>query len=346
MSKIHILHENSEWTAPLITALEARGLPYQDWFLDEGLVDLSAEPPDGVFYNRMSASSHTRKHRYSPELTAAVLRWLERADHIVLNGFRALELEISKVVQYTALEDAGIPTPRTIAVVGREAIVEAWDRIDGPVITKHNRAGKGLGVHLFRDRKTLREYVFGDDFDPPVDGVTLVQEYIQAPEPCIVRVEFIGREFLYAVRVDTSDGFELCPAEVCELEDPTCMFEAGNDPARTGKFEILRGFEPPFLSGMQQVMRENDIHVAGFEYILDKTEKAYVYDINTNTNYNSTAEYHADVSAMDRLADYLGDVYRESSCTPPATETDAGRGGANRNPTTAHDFCYDSGMSK
>ena len=74
MSEIHILHENSEWTAPLIAALEARGLPYRDWFLDEGTVDLSAEPPDGVFYNCMSASSHTRGHRYSPELTAAVLR--------------------------------------------------------------------------------------------------------------------------------------------------------------------------------------------------------------------------------------------------------------------------------
>ena len=30
MSEIHILHENSEWTAPLIAALEARGLPYRD----------------------------------------------------------------------------------------------------------------------------------------------------------------------------------------------------------------------------------------------------------------------------------------------------------------------------
>ena len=72
MGKIHILHENSEWTEPLIEALEKRRLPYQDWFLDEGIVDLKTEPPDGIFYNRMSASSHTRGHRYSPELTAAI----------------------------------------------------------------------------------------------------------------------------------------------------------------------------------------------------------------------------------------------------------------------------------
>ena len=30
-------------------------------------------PPQGVFYNRMSASSHTRGHRFAPEFTAVVL---------------------------------------------------------------------------------------------------------------------------------------------------------------------------------------------------------------------------------------------------------------------------------
>ena len=155
MGRIHILHENSEWTEPLIEALERRQLPYQDWFLDEGIVDLKTEPPDGIFYNRMSASSHTREHRYSPELTAAILRWLWRSNRIVLNGFRALDLEISKVVQYTALEEVGIPVPRTIAAAGQKGILEAWDRIGGSVITKHNRAGKGLGVRLFHDRNAL-----------------------------------------------------------------------------------------------------------------------------------------------------------------------------------------------
>ncbi|MFQ5764577.1 MAG: RimK family alpha-L-glutamate ligase [Rhodospirillales bacterium] len=315
MSTIHVLHENAEWTAPLIAALEARGLPYRDWFLAEGRVDLGAEPPEGLYYNRMSASSHTRGHRYAPELTAAVLHWLEQWDRPVLNGSKALALEISKVAQYKALEAAGIPVPHTIAAVGRDAIVEAWDRFDGPVITKHNRAGMGLGVRLFHDRDALRDYVFGDEFEDSVDGVTLVQEYIEAPEPCIVRVEFIGRAFLYAVRVDTSDGFELCPADACQLPDPTCMFEAGAEPADAGKFRILEDSEPPHLPAMQTVMAAHDIHVAGFEYILDRAGKATVYDINTNTNYNAAAERRAGISAMDRLAEYLGET--ASALAPP-----------------------------
>lgn len=315
VNKIHILHENAEWTEPLIKALESRGLPYQDWYLDEGIVDLSTEPPDGIFYNRMSASSHTRNHRYSPELTAAVLRWLEHSNRIVLNGSKALELEISKIIQYTALEQVGISVPRTIAAVGQKRILEAWDLLEGPVITKHNRAGKGLGVRLFNDRKALQRYVFSDLFDQSVDGITLVQEYIQAPEPYIVRVELIGREFFYAVRVDTSEGFELCPADVCELDDPTCSFEADKIPTQSGKFEILSDFNPPYLSGMQKLMQDNEIHIAGFEFISDSDGKAYVYDINTNTNYNRAAEQLAGVSAMDRLAEYLGSVYLEKAST-------------------------------
>ena len=55
---------------------------------------------------------------------------------------------------------------------------------------------------------------------------------------------------------------------------------------------------------MQKLMRNNDIHIAGFEFILDKAGNAYAYDINTNTNYNAAAEQRAGVSAMDQLAEY------------------------------------------
>ncbi len=77
MSKIYILHENKEWTDHLLRRLEELELPYEEWHLDEGTISLDEEPPQGVFYSRMSASSHTRGHRYAPELTEGVLAWLE-----------------------------------------------------------------------------------------------------------------------------------------------------------------------------------------------------------------------------------------------------------------------------
>src|SRR6516225_1237773 len=122
VSRIHILHENSAWLPPLAQALDQRQLPWTEWFLDAGTFDLAAPPPPGVFYNRMSASSHTRGHRFSAELTAAVLAWLEGHGRRVVNGSRALDLEISKLRQYAALEAASIRTPDTVLVAGKELL--------------------------------------------------------------------------------------------------------------------------------------------------------------------------------------------------------------------------------
>src|SRR5579872_15280 len=161
--QIHVIHENAAWLAPLAQALDAEGLPWSDWFLDRGVFDLSRPPPEGVFYNRMSASSHTRDHRYAAELTAGVLAWLAGHGRRVVNGPRALDLEISKARQYAALEAAGVKTPRTVLVAGADRLVAASDRYfpGGPVILKPNRGGKGLGVRLFHTNEALAAYLAG-----------------------------------------------------------------------------------------------------------------------------------------------------------------------------------------
>src|SRR5690242_13948965 len=179
---IHVIHENEDWVKPLRAAFDELNLPYEEWFLSEGLLDLSSAPPQGIFYNRMSASSHTRDHRYAPELTASVLAWLESHGRRVVNDSRALVLELSKVAQYERLRNYGIRTPRTIAAVGKRNVIEAARKMPGAFITKHNRAGKGLGVKLFQSVNALEEHVNGPAFEESVDGITLVQEYIRAPE--------------------------------------------------------------------------------------------------------------------------------------------------------------------
>lgn len=305
MSKIYVIHENDEWTEPLRIQLQKLGLPFEEWYLNEGRLDLSVSPPPGVFYNRMSASSHTRNHRFAAEYTAAVLFWLEGHGRRVINSSRALQLEVSKVAQYTALQAYGIRTPRTVAAIGRDEILAAARSFDGPFITKHNRGGKGLGVRLFQDTIALRDYIDGPEFEAPIDGITLVQEYIESPEPFITRCEFIGGEFLYALRADTSDGFLLCPADECQTDD------ALRPTAPTTKFHIVKDFDHPILERYQNFLADNGTHIAGIEFILDKNGELYTYDINTNTNYNPTAEAEAGVSGMRRIAEYLGDQLAE-----------------------------------
>src|SRR5690625_7376647 len=171
----------------------------------------------------MSASAHTRGNRYAPEIANGVLAWLEHDGRTVMKGTPWLQLQVSNVLQHVKQEKHGIKTPKTIAAVGKDNILTAAKKFAGrKFITKHNRAGKGLGVQLFSSEDALRDYVEGDDFEEPIDGVTLLQDYIEAPEPYITRCELVGGKFMYAVRVDTSDRFELCTADACSIEDKFC----------------------------------------------------------------------------------------------------------------------------
>ncbi|MGG1679120.1 RimK family alpha-L-glutamate ligase [Neobacillus sp. NRS-1170] len=303
MKKVYIIHENNEWTIHLTKRLDELKVPYEEWHLDRGRLDLSKEPPEGVFYNRMSASSHTRGHRFAPEFTAQVLAWLESHGRKVFNGTRALQLEVSKVLQYLELTKHGIQTPRTIAAVGKEQILEAAAKfVDIPFITKHNRAGKGLGVQLFQSIDALRSYVEGPAFEEPVDGITLIQEYIQAPESFITRCEFVGGKFIYAVKVDTSEGFQLCPADACQIGDLFCPV---GETVEKPKFQIIEGFNDPIIKKYEQILSANHINVAGIEFIRNSAGEIFTYDINTNTNYNSDAEEMAGKFGMLELAKFL-----------------------------------------
>lgn len=312
MTRIYVLHENDAWVEPLRAAFAEFGLPHREWFLDGAQVALDRSPPDGVFYNRMSASSHTRGHRYAPEATRAVLHWLELHGRRVVNDSRALGLEIDKFGQYAALARAGLPTPRSVAAIGPEqALAAARAFGEWPLIVKPNRGGKGLGVRLFRNEDELATFLTAPGEAAPIDGTWLIQSYIQAPEPAITRTEFIGGRFHYAVRVDTSDGFELCPADACALpEDALCPA----DSPRPAKFQILPGFASPLVAATERFLAANGIAVAGVEFILDSDGRPYLYDINTNTNYNPEAEAAARAAnpafqgGMQRLAAFLGEA--------------------------------------
>lgn len=311
--QLHVLHENPAWLPPLAEAFDRIRLPWTEWFLDGSTFDLAAPPPDGVFYNRMSASSHTRDHRYSAELTAAVLAWLARWGRRVVNGSPALDLEISKVRQYAALEAAGLATPRTVLVAGKARIgaAAATHFPSEPVILKPNRGGKGLGVQLFHTPQGLAEYLDSPGYEAPVDGLHLLQEYVRAPRPVITRAEFVGGRFVYAVEVDTSEGFELCPADACAIGDAACPVGAqtvGEQP--THKFTVLPGIDAALRARLEAFLASARIDVAGIEFIQSEDGRTLVYDVNTNTNYNAEAEARAGVAGTSRsgpgaLAAYL-----------------------------------------
>lgn len=310
MNKIYILHENDEWMPPFRSALIADSAPFEEWHMARRLVDFDQSPPEGVFYSRMSASAHTRGHRSSPEYTAGVLSWLEAHGRRVVNGSQALDLELSKLRQYQALQQHRIQTPRTWAARDETELTVLAEQWSGPFITKHNRGGKGLGVYLFQHSKALAAAIEDARLELPVDGIYLVQQYIQSHAPFITRCEFIDGQLVYAVRVSTENGFELCPADACQAGDAWCPTTEGELP----RFHIIDSFNEPLLvKRYQAFLQANAIEVAGIEFITDGEGRHWTYDVNTNTNYNHAAEERAKVSAPRRLARFLGSLLNENT---------------------------------
>ncbi|MGY6630996.1 MAG: ATP-grasp domain-containing protein [Wenzhouxiangella sp.] len=309
---VHVIHENAEWLEPLQRALDARATPWQNWFIHHGYFDLQARPPEGVFYNRMSASSHTRDHRFSVELCESLLAWLTAHGRVVINGPRALHLEVRKAEQALVLANHGIRTPETLVAAGVDAMVSAARALAAErFIVKPNRGGKGLGVQLFDSVASLERWL---ETAPPEalspDGISLIQRYIPPASGHITRLEFIGGEFFYAVQVDASAGFELCPADGCAVsESAFCPTGPAADHA-PARFRIDHDFrDAALIDRLTDCFQANDIRVGAAEFVEDHQGNRYVYDINTNTNYNQQAELEAGGSqrAYDRLAGFLAD---------------------------------------
>jgi len=248
----------------------------------------------------MSASSHTRGHRYAPEDTKVVLNWLENHNRRIINNSKALKLEISKQIQYQELKKHNIRFPKTFFCKDKNSLLENSNNFDKPFITKHNRGGRGLGIKYFNNASELNKHVNSDQFEPSIDGTTLLQEYIIADPQVITRVEFVNTKLLYAVQVDATDGFELCPADPCNLEEKYCPANPDGS-----KFMILKNYKNTEISKYQSLIKSNGIEIAGIEYIKGKDGQHYTYDINTNTNYNSQAEKNLEIKGMKSIAKFL-----------------------------------------
>lgn len=323
--KLYIIHEHDRWLEPLRKSLDALQVPYEEWFVSGNMdfLDLSQEPPHGIFYNRMSPSSHTRGHRYAPEHTTAILSWLEMWGRVVINGSKALDIEMSKVRQMTALQRCGVATPRTIVVTANRKETQAETikplllaaekhfEEGESFIFKFNRSGRGADVRLFHGVEYLEKFLLNEMHDYPADGIFLLQQYIRPPTENIIRCEFVGQQFLYAVRISTSSGFDLCPADECSAIQ---NFKT--------KYEILSDFDSPIISAYIKYMKKFNVHIAGIEFVQDDKDQVFTFDINHNTNYNSAAEnrHFGKMVGMPAVAQYLKSVLENAYRPKPALE--------------------------
>jgi hypothetical protein len=306
---IAIFYEHPDWFRPLFAELDRRGTPYVKIHAGEHRFDPAEEPRYSLVFNRMSPSAFNRGRANAIFYTTSYLAYLRENGVRVINGYDAWLTEISKAHQLALLERLGLPYPKARAINHPSQAPAAAEGLRFPIVVKPNIGGSGAGVRRFDSAEELAAAAEAGDLQLGIDSVALVQEFIPQEESRIVRVEVLGGEYLYGIRIYTpGNSFDLCPADVCqrvdgvELDAQICAVDA---PKRGLRVE---GYQPPaeIRAQAETIMAAAKIDVGGIEYMIDSRDgQLYFYDINALSNFVADAPNVIGFDPFARLADYL-----------------------------------------
>lgn len=301
---ITILYEHPEWMQPLFAALDRIGAPHRP----VDATSLSFDPAGaggarGLVVNRMSPSAWTRGHGHAIFPTLHYLAHLEANGVDVVNGAEAFRHELSKAAQIDLMSRRGVPHPRTRVVNDAAAVPEAAAGLAFPVLVKPNIGGSGAGIRSFATAAELADAA-ADGFDLGRDQTLLVQEHLPARGDAIVRLEVVGGELLYGIRLLLEeDSFNLCPADYCRIDD-------GTADGVSGRGVPVEPFVPPaaLADTAVELVAATGAEVGGVEYLVDdRTGVATFYDINALSNFVADAPALLGFDPYDDLARYLAE---------------------------------------
>jgi glutathione synthase/RimK-type ligase-like ATP-grasp enzyme len=308
---IGILDEHPEWSNRLFAELRRRRLPFERIDHASHAFDpREREPRYSVIVNRTSPSSHTRGHGNVLFYAEALLAHYEALGIPVINPVAAYRFEKSKALQAELFERVGVPYPRTVVVNHTDQIVKALDRVAFPIVVKPNVGGSGAGITRFDSRAELDSALDGLDLGP--DRTALVQEYIEPAGGAIVRVEVLDGRVLYAIRiVRHAPTFNLCPADLCQLptdgrreSNPS---DLGACPVDTRPGLVVTRVEAPTEAAEAAIRlaRAASIDVGGIEYLVDRDDRIYFYDVNATSNFVANAPDVLGFDPFPALVDFI-----------------------------------------
>jgi glutathione synthase/RimK-type ligase-like ATP-grasp enzyme len=307
--RIAIFYEHPEWFTPLFAELDRREVAYERLLAHEHRFD-PAEPrhPYALVVNRMSPSAYMRGHAQAIFYTLQYLAYLKEVGADVLNGYEAYVYEFSKARQLSLLQRLGLRYPRARVINDRSQAAVAAEGLTFPVILKPNIGGSGAKIVKFNAPEELREAVALGLLDLGIDRTALVQEYLPAEDDCIVRVEILGGEYLYAIRLRLTTGeFNLCPADYCRLPEQASM-AAGLADGVSGRRAPVEACTPPppIIEAVKRITAAAHIEVGGVEYLVNARDgQAYFYDINALSNFVADAPNVVGFDPFPRLVDYI-----------------------------------------
>ncbi len=298
-----VLFEHPTWQRPLFDALEARGVSFQAFDLKQATVDALSPPPSELIFSQASPSAYVRDNGQAVAMARTVMEHWEAAGARVLNGAAAFRLELNKLAQVQLLHRLGLAAPKTVAFNHIDNLPNGFEF---PAILKPNQGGSGARMAVVESADELRALLAADPSYWHPDPVLLLQEKLEASptQDGIVRMEFVGGEFLYAMRVRNTEGFNLCPSEDCnpaDGEESVCEVPAGPPP------EFLPFTEVPAeaIAQATRLFRATGFDVGGLEYMETVDGRRVFYDMNANSNLRRPIGEAFGFDPFDRVAEWL-----------------------------------------
>jgi glutathione synthase/RimK-type ligase-like ATP-grasp enzyme len=303
-----VLHEHPEWQKPLFAALDRRGVRFEPFDITRAAFSNVDAPRARLYFNQASPSAYIRGNTRAVPLALAYMRTLELLGARVLNGADVFALELSKSVQATLLQTLGIDTPRSITFNEPSALRAYEHQITWPAVLKPDQGGSGARIQVVESVAQVEEIFRRDPSNWLPDNLFLLQEYLpHDPEQGIVRLEFLGGELLYAMRVKTHGRFNLCPSPVCNPDDGEGFCEIPEQAVDAPPVEFYPYPEVPreAVATATRIVRAAKLDVGGIEYLETPDGRRVFYDINANSNLRPSVAADFGFDPFERVVDFL-----------------------------------------
>ena len=305
-----VLHEHPEWQKPLFAALRRRDVSFEPFDVTRAAFSNVEPLRAALYFNQASPSAYVRGNTRAVPLALAYMRSLELLGARVLNGANVFALELSKSAQATLLQTLGIDCPRSITFNDARALRAYAPEIRWPALLKPDQGGSGARIQVVDSLEQV-EAIFSRDPDVWLpDNLFLLQEYLpHDPERGITRLEFLGGELLYAMRVVTHGRFNLCPSPVCNPDDESagaCELPT-EAPISAPPVEFYPFPEVPTdaVDTARRIARAAGLDVGGIEYLDTLDGRRVFYDINANSNLRPSVAAAFGFDPFERVVDFL-----------------------------------------
>jgi hypothetical protein len=134
-----------------------------------------------------------------------------------------------------------------------------------------------------------------------------LQEYLAVDASRgIVRMEFVGSELLYAMRVVSHGAFNLCPSETCNPESGGGHCELPElAPIVPVEFYPYAEVPAAAVETGKRIIAAGGLDVGGIEYLETPDGERVFYDINANSNLRAPIGRAFGFDPFERVVDFL-----------------------------------------